>query len=70
MADDSDPTVPVICDACNTRTRVSLGEVADAVERHNDQLHDGEDVAHIDPAITEQLADIVVEDMGLLDDDA
>jgi hypothetical protein len=69
MTSDDDPTVPIVCPACET-TQVPLAEVADAVERHNESVHDGEEVAAVDPAITERLADLVAEDMGLLDEDA
>lgn len=64
-----DPQVPIHCPACETTTRVDLADVAEAVERHNAQLHDGDDVAHVDPAIKEQLADLVVDDLGLLEDE-
>lgn len=66
MSDD-EPTVPVQCDACGTTTRVALSAVGDAVARHNDQLHDGEAVAEVDPALSEQLADVVAEELGLLE---
>ncbi|MFB6102148.1 MAG: hypothetical protein ABEJ73_06235 [Haloplanus sp.] len=66
---DDDPTVPIVCSACETTTRVPLPDVADAVERHNDQLHDGESIAEVDPAIADRLADLVADDMGLLDDE-
>jgi len=70
MADDSaePPTVPVICSDCGTETDMAIDDVADAVDRHNDRLHDGEQVAQVDPQIAEQVADLVAEDMGLLDD--
>jgi len=68
MSSDDDPTVPIVCSACETTTRVPLAEVADAVERHNENVHDGEEIATIDPAIKDRLADLVAEDMGLLDD--
>jgi hypothetical protein len=70
MTSDDDPTVPIVCPDCETTTRVPLPEVADAVERHNESVHDGEEVAAVDPAVTERLADLVAEDMGLLDEDA
>jgi len=72
MSDESsdDPTVPVVCSECGTDTDVPLGDVADAVERHNERLHDGEDVAQVDPAIAEAITDLVAEDLGLLDDHA
>lgn len=65
MSDE--PTVPVVCPACGTETTVPLAEVEDAVESHNERLHDGEAVAEVDPALAERLADVIAEDMGLLD---
>ncbi|MFB6139648.1 MAG: hypothetical protein ABEJ26_04345 [Halosimplex sp.] len=72
MADENadDPAVPVVCSECGTETAVAIDDVADAVERHNDQLHGGEQVAEIDPAITAQITDMVAEDLGLLGDAA
>ncbi len=71
MTDSEDDTgVPVHCDACETRTRVPLSDLADAIERHNEDVHDGEPVAEVDPVLKEQLADLVVEDLGLLEEDA
>ncbi|ERH11250.1 MAG: hypothetical protein J07HX64_03034 [halophilic archaeon J07HX64] len=61
-----EPTVPVLCPECDTTTRMPISEVADSVERHNEQMHDGEDVAQVDPEIAEELQDIVAEDLGLL----
>lgn len=65
MSDD-EPDVPVVCPECETTTRIPLSDVADSIERHNELQHDGEDVAEVDPDLTEQLADLVAEDMGLL----
>ena len=65
MSDDQ-PEVPVVCTECDTRTQVPLDDVAGAVERHNEQLHDGEEIAEVDPAIRDHLADRVAEDIGLL----
>lgn len=64
---DDTPTVPIICPECDTTTRIPVDDVADSLQRHNEQLHDGEDVAHIDPEIAEQIQDMVAEDLGLLD---
>jgi len=64
---DDDPTVPVVCSDCGTDTEVPLADVADAVERHNDQLHDGERVAQIDPDISDAITDMVAEDLGIYD---
>jgi hypothetical protein len=67
QGDTDDPDVPVLCDECGTRTRVPLSTVGEAVQRHNDQLHDGEDVAEIDPDVAATLLDLVAEGMGLTD---
>jgi len=67
-AESDDPTVPIICTECDTASRVPLEDVADAVSRHNDRLHDGEPIAQVDPAITEQIANLAADDLGLLED--
>ena len=61
------PDIPVVCTECDTRTTVPFPEVEDAVARHNEGVHDGEAVAEVDPAVMDQLADFVAEDLGLLD---
>ena len=66
-SDDELPEIPVVCDDCETRTSVPFAEVEDAVTRHNDQLHDGEPGAQVDPEVLDQLNDLVAKDMGLLD---
>lgn len=65
MSDD--PDVPVYCPECETTSRVPLPDLADEVARHNDNIHGGEDVARVDPDVADQLADMVAEDLGLLD---
>lgn len=65
MTDDA-PKVPIVCPECETTSRIPLSEVADTVERHNEQIHDGEDVARVDPEVADELADMVAEDIGLL----
>lgn len=64
---DAEPNVPIVCPECETTTEIPLSKLADSLERHNKQLHDGEDVAEVDPAIAEELTDIVAEDLGLLE---
>jgi len=64
--DDEQPDVPVRCPECETTTRVALTDLADAIERHNEQLHDGEEIAEVDPEIAEHVADLIAEDLGLL----
>jgi hypothetical protein len=64
---DAEPDVPIVCPECDTTTEIPLSNLADSLERHNSQLHDGDDVAQVDPAIAEELTDIVAEDLGLLE---
>ncbi len=66
-ADEDVPDIPVVCPDCDTRTKVPFSDVEDAVARHNEQLHDGETVASVDPDVLDRLADFVAEDLGLLD---
>jgi hypothetical protein len=62
MGDDT-PTVPVVCEACDTTTRVALDDAATTVERHNERLHDGDDHAQIDPELVARLQDLVAADI-------
>jgi len=64
---DDSPTVPIICPACETTTRIPVDDLAQSLDRHNEQMHDGEEIAHVDPDIAEQLQDLVAEDLGLLE---
>ena len=65
---DDDPRVPIVCPECETTSRIPLDDVADSIERHNDQLHDGEDVAQVDPDVADHLADLIGVEMGLLEE--
>lgn len=65
-SDDELPEIPVVCTACDTRTKVAFDDVEDAVARHNEQLHDGEAVAEVDPDVLAALTDRVAEDLGFL----
>jgi hypothetical protein len=67
MTSDDAPTVPIVCPACETTSRVPLPELADALERHNDQRHDGDQVAEVDPDVADRVADLVAEELGLYD---
>ncbi|AZQ15216.1 hypothetical protein [Halorubrum sp. PV6] len=62
-----EPSVPIRCSECGTETSVALSDVADALEKHNDGKHDGEEIAEVDPALKDQLADLVAEDLGLFE---
>jgi len=70
-ADDApggdEPAVPIVCEECDTRTRVPLSELADQLDRHNEARHDGADVAGVEQDLADRIADLVAEDMGLLD---
>lgn len=69
-ADESEPTVPIQCPDCETTSRVPLSTVGDAVDRHNDHRHDGEEIARVDPDVTDRIADLIAEDLGLLEEGA
>jgi len=66
--DDEEPSFPVVCPECDTETRVALSDLEGSIDRHNDQLHDGDDVAEIDPAVADHVLDLAAEDMGLYDE--
>lgn len=69
MEQDSDdgPSVPIVCEQCETTAHVPLSELAEKLERHNQRLHDGEQQAVVDPDVADSVADLVADDMGLLD---
>ncbi len=68
MTDDADdPAVPIVCEACGTETTVPLSDVADQLARHNENRHDGEECAEVDPALKAQIQDLAAKDIGLLD---
>ena len=70
MSQDTDePTVPILCEACGTRSRVPLDDLRDSLDTHNEHRHDGEEVAQVDPALTDALADQVAADLGLYGSD-
>ena len=70
MSEDTDePTVPVVCESCGTRSRVPLDDLRDALDTHNNHRHDGEEVAQVDPALSDALADHVAADLGLYGSD-
>ncbi|WP_255148816.1 hypothetical protein [Halorarius halobius] len=63
---DDTPEVPIVCPDCETTSRVPLSEAGDAVDRHNDRLHDGDEVASVDPEVADAIADMVAEDLDLV----
>lgn len=69
MASDDVPEVPIVCAECNTQTRVGLNDAGEVIDRHNTQLHDGDDVARIDPDVAAHVLDMVAQDLGLVDGD-
>lgn len=66
--DEEVPEIPVVCSECGTRTYVPFPDVEEAVARHNENLHDGETIAQVDPDLMDELADRVARDLGLLDE--
>jgi hypothetical protein len=64
-----DPTVPIACTECGTETRVPLESLAETLERHNETRHDGEEIAQVDPDIADRIADLVADDLGLLEEE-
>lgn len=66
-SDSDEPRVPIVCPDCGTTSRVPLTDLADTIERHNDQRHDGEEVATVDPDVADRIADLVAEELGLLE---
>lgn len=64
---DDEPDVPIVCVECETTAEVPLSELADQLEAHNERMHDGEPVAEVDPDVADQLADLVADELGLLD---
>jgi hypothetical protein len=62
-ADIESTEVPIVCPACETTTRVALSELADTVDAHNDRLHDGDEVASVDPELADHLVDLVADDL-------
>ena len=57
------PDVPIVCPDCETETRIPLDDLADTLAGHNERLHDGEEVATVDPELTDQLLDLVADDL-------
>ena len=68
MTDHSDdPEVPIICEECGTETTVPLSKLETQLDRHNENRHDGEAHASVDPTLKSQLQDLVAEDLGLFE---
>ena len=67
MTDETDdPRIPIVCDKCGTETTVRLSDVADQLSTHNENRHDGEACAEVDPTLKAQIQDLVAKDIGLL----
>jgi hypothetical protein len=62
-ADDEAPSVPIVCEACETTTRVPISEVDEQLTKHNEQLHGGEPVAEVDPELKRHLTDLVADEI-------
>ena len=66
-ADTDEPEVPILCEECGTETTIPLSEVGEMLETHNENQHDGEQCAQVDPDLADQIQNLVAEDMGLLE---
>ena len=66
-ADTDEPEVPIVCEECGTETAIPLSEVGAMLETHNENQHDGEQCAQVDPDLADQIQNLVAEDMGLLE---
>ncbi|WP_136686532.1 hypothetical protein [Halorhabdus amylolytica] len=64
---DDEPNVPIVCEECETTAEVPLSDLADRLEGHNERMHDGEAIAEVDPDVADQLADLIADELGLLD---
>jgi hypothetical protein len=64
---DDETDVPIVCTECETTAEVALSELADRLEQHNERMHDGESVAEVDPDVADQLADLIADELGLLE---
>ncbi|MCU4924939.1 hypothetical protein OB905_02925 [Halobacteria archaeon AArc-dxtr1] len=70
MGSEDDPHVPIVCETCDTEARIPLSTLAETLERHNEQRHDGDELATVDPDVADSLADLVAADMGLLGEES
>jgi len=66
-ADTDEPEVPIVCEDCGTETSIPLSEVGEMLETHNENQHDGDERARVDPELADRIQDLVAEDMGLLE---
>jgi hypothetical protein len=65
---DTEPMIPIVCETCGTETRVPLSTLEESLRKHNSSRHDGEAVAEVAPEVADELASMVAEDLGLLDE--
>jgi len=68
-AESDDPTVPIVCEACGTTSRVPLSELRESLDSHNEHRHDGEEITQVDPVLADELANAVADDLGLFESD-
>jgi len=61
--DDHDPAVPVVRPDCDTETHIPLDDLPGKLDRHNEQRHDGEEVAQMDPDLADRLLDLAADDV-------
>lgn len=63
------PQVPIICEECDTESMVAFPRIEETIDGHNERMHDGEPVAEIDPSVKSKLQDLLIEELGLLDEE-
>ncbi|WP_259518526.1 hypothetical protein [Halanaeroarchaeum sp. HSR-CO] len=67
-SEDPSPSVTIECPECGTTSKVPLSDAAERLDTHNERVHDGADVARLDPVVADRLADILAEEMGIWED--
>ena len=60
-----EPEVTVVCPECDTETAVPFSKLESAISNHNERLHDGADVAGVDPEFLDAFQDVVADDLEL-----
>jgi hypothetical protein len=68
-AEDDLPQVPIVCAECGTESMVPFSRIDETIDSHNERRHDGEPIAEIEPSVKSRLQDLLVEELGLLEDE-
>lgn len=62
-----EPLVPIMCEICETEAKIPLELVESRLKTHNNRQHDGEEYAVVDPIVSNHLANLIAEDLGLIE---